>query len=100
MPFDQYLPRSFTVPAIREHAPALSGVYGISNAREWIYIGETDNIQQMLMEHVRESNTALLKRQPTGFVFEVCAPARRADRQDRLVFEYAPVCNRPSEWHP
>ena len=54
---------------MREHAPPLSGSYGISNAIEWIYIGETDNLQEILLWHLQDLNTALLKRQPTGFVF-------------------------------
>lgn len=94
MPFEQIFPRSFTASSVREHAPALSGVYGISSALEWIYIGETDNIQETLFEFLREANTAVLKRRPTGFVFEVCDRARRPARQDRLVLEYEPVCNR------
>ncbi len=92
MPFDQPFPRSFTAASVREHAPPLSGVYGISNADEWIYIGETDNIQDALLGHLRGMNTALLKRQPTGFVFEICDRAKRPGRQNRLVFEYAPTC--------
>lgn len=94
MPFDQYFPRSFNSSSVREHAPALSGVYGISNAGEWIYIGETDNIQAALLGHLQEMNTVLRKRRPTGFVFEICERAKRPDRQDRLVLEYEPVCNR------
>lgn len=100
MPFEQLFPRSFTVPSIREHAPALSGVYGISNAGEWIYIGEADDIQAALLLHLQESNTALLKRHPTGFVFEVCGRTKRRDRQDRLVREYEPACNRLWPGHP
>jgi len=94
MPFSNSFPRSFTAASVRVHAPILSGVYGISNAGEWIYIGESDNIQQALLRHLMELNTALLKRQPTGFVFEVCEGWQRPDRQNRLVMEYAPVCNR------
>jgi hypothetical protein len=94
MPFDQVFPRSFTAPSVRQHAPALSGVYGISNAREWIYIGETDNIQDTLLRHLLEPGTSLLQQRPTGFVFEVCDRVRRPVRQDRLVFEYEPTCNR------
>jgi hypothetical protein len=71
----------------------MSGVYGISNAREWIYIGESDNIQGSLLTHLQELRTALMKREPTGFVFEVCDPASRSSRQDRLVVEYGPACN-------
>jgi hypothetical protein len=94
MPFDPPFPRTFTAVSVREHAPALSGVYGISNAGEWIYIGESDNIQAALLLHLQELSTALLKRLPTGFVFEVCERTRRPDRQDRLVLEYEPTCNR------
>ncbi|HYV62135.1 MAG TPA: hypothetical protein VE958_05645 [Bryobacteraceae bacterium] len=94
MPFNQFIPRSFTPVAIQTYAPIVSGVYGISNAREWIYIGETDNIQGSLLTHLQDLQTSLMKREPTGFVFEVCDQARRSARQDRLVLEYEPACNR------
>ncbi len=94
MPFAQLPPRSFTASSVREHAPAQSGVYGISNAAEWIYIGEADDIQEALLGHLRELEPSLLRRQPTGFVFEVCDRAIRPARQDRLVLEYEPTCNR------
>ena len=94
MPFDHFLPRSFTASSVREHAPMASGVYGISNAFEWIYIGESDNIQDSLLGHLRQLDTSLLRRQPTGFVFELCGRAQRPARQDRLILEYEPVCNR------
>ena len=94
MPFNQFIPRNFTTDAVQAYAPVTSGVYGISNAREWIYIGESDNIQSSLLNHLHEINTTLMKREPTGFVFEVCDQARRASRQDRLVVEYGPACNR------
>jgi len=94
MPFDPPYSRFFTAGTIREHAPARSGVYGISNAGEWIYIGETDNIQAALLTHLQESDTPILKRRPTGFVFEICDQAMRPNRQNRLVAEYEPTCNR------
>jgi hypothetical protein len=97
MPFNQFIPRSFTTDAVQMYAPVTSGVYGISNAREWIYIGETDNIQSSLLNHLHEINTTLKKHEPTGFVFEVCEEARRASRQDRLVVEYGPSCNRQAQ---
>ena len=91
MPFNQFTPRNFSNDAVRMYAPVTSGVYGISNAREWLYIGESDNIQGSLLNHLHEINTKLMKQQPTGFVFEICD---RASRQDRLVGEYGPACNR------
>lgn len=94
MPFNPPFPRTFSAPSVREHAPMLSGVYGISNSGTWLYIGETDNIQAALLVHLQEPSTTLLKRQPTGFVFELCDQSRRSVRQDRLVQEYEPTCNR------
>jgi hypothetical protein len=94
MPFNQFIPRNFTTDSVHTYAPVSSGVYGISNAREWIYIGETENIQSSLLNHLHEINTTLKKREPTGFVFEVCDQAHRSSRQDRLIGEYGPACNR------
>lgn len=98
MPFDQLIPRSLSAAAVRIYAPAASGVYGISNEREWIYIGETDSIQDALLMHLLAPNTSMMKRQPTGFVFEVCDKAWRPGRQNSLVLEYEPVCNRHSRY--
>ena len=94
MPFEQFTPRSFTQVSVRTNAPAASGIYGISNAREWIFIGEADNIQASLLHDLQQGDSALLKRFPTGFVFELCDAADRRARQDRLILEYEPVCNR------
>jgi hypothetical protein len=94
MPFNHPTPRPLQLAAINNFAPNLSGVYGLSNAREWIYIGETDNIRGALMEHLRDSGTQAMQMLPTGFVYEICDQARRPARQDRLVHEYGPACNR------
>lgn len=94
MPFEQRIPLPFLPIAVQTHAPASPGVYGISNAREWIYIGSTDNIQNALLAHLQDLHTSMMRRQPTGFVFEVCNAADRSSRQDRLVLEYEPIFNR------
>jgi len=93
MPFELFTPLSLTPFSVKANAPAVSGIYGISNAREWIYIGETDNIQASLLRDLQGDST-LLRQSPTGFVFERCAPAGRRARQNRLILEYEPVCNR------
>ena len=93
MPFSQITPRPLLPEAVKRYAPGESGVYGISNAKEWIYIGETDNIQGALLEHLAQPNTPLMNRQPTGFVFEICDRTSRGARLDRLVSEYGPCCN-------
>jgi len=94
MPFEQFTPRSFTPVSVRTNAPTASGIYGISNAREWIFIGETDNIQASLLSDLQRGDSELQKRHPTGFVFELCDPAGRHARHGRLISEYSPVCNR------
>ena len=99
MPFNQPFPRSFTTSSIRDHAPALSGVYGISNASEWIYIGESDNIQQALLAHLHQLRTHPSTGRPTGFVFEICERTRRSATHDRLILEYEPTCNDNWAWH-
>jgi len=93
MPFSQLIPRRLLPDAVKMYAPSAPGVYGISNAQEWIFIGETENIQGALLDHLGQSDTPLMNRQPTGFVFEICDPASRWTRLDRLVSEYAPCCN-------
>jgi hypothetical protein len=99
MPFEQFTPRRFTTDGIRAFAPAEAGVYGISNAREWLYIGVSENIQGALLNHLDDRHTTLMKREPTGFVFEVCSQGRGPGRQDRLILEYEPTCNRNSTRH-
>jgi hypothetical protein len=94
VPFEHACPRSLTAGSIRTNAPTGSGLYGISNAREWIFIGETNNIQAKLLDHLQNPETPLMKMRPTGFVFESCEPAGRPARHNRLVLEYEPACNR------
>lgn len=94
MPFAQFATRSFTIISVQNNAPAASGVYGLSNAREWLFIGEGNNIRARLLEHLREIGTALNMQNPTGFTFELCSPEERIARQDKLVRELEPRFNR------
>ena len=96
MPFEQPIPRPFIPVDVQTYAPVAPGIYGISNYREWLYIGETDNIQSALLAHLWESDTPLTKGQPTEFVFEICELPLRFARQDRLILECEPTCNRRS----
>src|ERR1035438_10488357 len=76
MPFEHLIPRPLAPLAIQAYAPMASGVYGISNAREWIYIGETDDIRGALLTHLSEYESPLMQSKPAGFVFEVCDRGR------------------------
>ena len=94
MPFINQLTLAFTAPSVRKNAPALSGIYGLSCAREWIYVGQADNIQDALLRHLMEALPSGEDAQPTGFTFELCSLEVRVARQDRLVRELEPVRNR------
>ena len=71
----------------------MPGVYGLSNAAEWVFVGFTDDIRSTLLNHLREGNTRLRSRRPTGFTFEICHAGQWAARVSRLVTELAPFCN-------
>ena len=94
MPFEGYGGFSFTPVSVSRNAPPAPGVYGLSNANEWIYVGVADNLQEALMGHLRESGTLLKSREPKGFTFEICHPSQCSARQMRLVTELSPVCNK------
>jgi hypothetical protein len=75
------------------HAPAAPGVYGITNSKNWLFIAEADDIRAALLSQLAASSP-LRSMNPTGFVFELCKASARTARQERLVEEYGPVCNR------
>lgn len=86
-------PRPFAKSSILAHAPECSGVYGITNAHEWIYIGQTDNIQQQLLNHLNFPGQVLSSHRPTGFSFEVCGQGHRGGRLEQLLKHYVPSCS-------
>ena len=96
MPFENRFARVFSTESVQRDAPACSGVYGLSDAGQWIYVGETGNIQDRLLELLEEKSTFafLGGRTPTGFSFEICPSGGRIARQDRLVHELEPIVNR------
>jgi hypothetical protein len=91
MPFEQGAPMSFTAISIQNNAPACSGVYGLSNSSEWIFIGEAGNIRTALMDHLRELGAAPLARKPRGFSYEVSSAAQRVSRRNQLARELTPA---------
>lgn len=93
MPFRNPCPHSFSLGSIRAHAPAGPGIYGISNAREWIFIDQSQNVLQALLQHLEQTTTPLMRRGPTGFVFEDCYPQYQMARCEALLREYGPACN-------
>jgi len=94
LPFQNYVASRFSQLLIETLVPTSAGVYGLSNAREWILIGEAENIKEALLAHLQATDRAVADRSPTGFTFEVCPADARFARQDRLIRELEPVCNR------
>ena len=78
----------------RQFTIAKSGIYGISKTPEWIFIGDTDNIQASLGHYSQRGGLGIPEKIPAEFVFELCDAADRRAGQDRLVLEYEPACNR------
>ena len=94
MPFEGYGGFSFSPVSVQRNAPSVPGVYGLSNAAEWVFVGVTGDIRSALLDHLREGNTRLKSRRPTGFTFEICHPSQGDARVSRLVTELAPFCNK------
>jgi hypothetical protein len=90
VPFESRFARAFTAVNIEREAPAASGVYGVSNAKSWIFIDETEDIRASLMGYLANSNGPAAD-QPSGFSFELSPAYNRTARRDRLIAELAPT---------
>lgn len=93
MPFRGFQRYAFSLTSIRQNAPHTSGVYGLSNAREWIFVGAGDDLQAALLHHLSAAGTPVSLRLPTGFIFESCDTGACLARQQRLIAELKPTCN-------
>jgi len=47
---------------VRMFAPTASWVYGLSNARVWIYVGETADIRVALIAHLAGCRASMMNR--------------------------------------
>jgi len=93
MPFENHGNRCFTRISVINNAPPASGVYGLSDSRQWLYLGESGNIQADLFDHLKSPAPFLKEHVPSGFTFELSAPELRAGRLQQLVAELAPIHN-------
>lgn len=91
--FQKYVAHTFSASSINRYAPSAPGVYGLSNARGWIIVGETDDIKARLFQHLQEGEASLSGQVPKGFSFELVAGNGRASRQQYLIEELQPMCN-------
>lgn len=94
MPFQIHGNRSFTQVSIRRNAPAVSGVYGLSNAQQWLYVGEAADIRGELLKHLQHPSPFLTNHTPSGFTYELSSAETRVERRNQLVLELEPAGNR------
>ena len=97
MGFNTNLKNNFTEAGVLASAPRASGVYGIFNANEWIYIGEAGDMEARLFDHLRgnsDQSARIKGRRPTGFLCEASPSHLRVARERSLILELNPTCNR------
>lgn len=82
---------SFKQDSITQHAPTVSGVYGLFNFRHQIVIASAANVRDALLYHRRHTKFRFSRFEPTGFTFEICPPERRDNRAQELIKEYNPI---------
>jgi cell division septation protein DedD len=81
----------FTSAAILACAPSASGVYGLFNFDCQIFIGESANIQEVLLRLERQADFASEFLRPTGFTFELCPEEARKQKASELIARYRPA---------
>jgi hypothetical protein len=75
----------------------MSGVYTIYTSQQWLYVGESEDVQESLFRHLSKPGACMSRRGPLSFSFEVVPPAERVRRQQALVAALVPTCQRPGE---
>jgi hypothetical protein len=83
---------AFTHRAVIEKAPKASGVYYIFTSKRWVYVGESDDIQQSLFTHLNEPSLCLQRFGPLSFSFELTSPAERRGTVGALIAARNPAC--------
>jgi hypothetical protein len=78
--------------AVRTQAPAASGIYTLYTSRQWIYVGESDDIRQSLFRHLNDMSVCIARRGALSFSFEIAPATERVARQRTLVTALSPVC--------
>jgi cell division septation protein DedD len=82
---------SFTRESILASAPPSSGVYGLVNFDRQMFIGESDNIREVLLRHENETDFKSHGLKPTGFAFELCGAESRKLWAGELIARFQPV---------
>lgn len=94
MPWNGTTGFRFDTSSVIANAPDASGVYALFNQGVWVYIGESQNIRERLLQHIaNEQNACVRRSNPQWFAYEPVLPVYRVVRQDQLILELHPTCN-------
>lgn len=92
--YNRFISHPFTYASVVSNAPSASGVYALYvPTGPWVYIGESNDIQRRLLEHLKESGTCLANYRGLYFSYELAPTGSRVTRQNQLILELRPVCN-------
>ena len=91
MPFENCVARVYSESSVWQSAPPASGIFGLSNSRGWLFVGESDDIRGSLLELLQIRANVPMSKDATGFSYELRAPGDRAERRDRLMQELRPL---------
>jgi len=87
---------TFNRSTVIASGPRWAGVYALWRDDRWIYIGQSENIFDRLLEHLSADDDCITRERPSGFGFELIADAlAREAREGELIRELLPVCNPP-----
>ena len=88
MPFEHPARHVFMAVSMTRNAPQQEDLYGISNAREWIFIGVARDIRAAFLKHLHEMDTTVTFRHPTGSRLKSTLRPARVARFEQLIREY------------
>jgi hypothetical protein len=83
---------AFGYRAVQDKAPNTSGVYTIYTSQQWLYVGESGDVQESLFGHLNRPSACMARAGALSFSFEVVPPLERVTRQQALVTALAPTC--------
>lgn len=94
MPWNGSQGLPFTRSSVLANAPESSGVYVLFNPNSNVYVGESGNIRERLLQHLtNETNVCVVRSKPQYFAFELSYPMLRVARQNALILELRATCN-------
>jgi len=93
MPFAQQTPRAFNRVNIEVIRMGQLGVYGLFKEGVWVYVGKGD-IRKRLLDHLNGDNPCIVGARPTYWVDEICVDPVMSSREQQLILECNPSCNK------